>query len=177
MRKQLVIGIFALMFMLVAVAGAQQDKSKRPSPPGTAEVTLKGKKVRIDYSRPFMKGRKIMGELVPYGKVWRTGANEATTLTTEANVNIGGTYVPAGTYTLFTLPSDGTWKLIINRQTGQSGLDYDEKQDLARVDMNKSQTKEPVEQFTISLDTKGDNTADLVLEWENTRLTVPVKTQ
>ena len=176
MRKQ-VIGIFALMFMLGAVAGAQQDKSKRPSPPGTAEVTLKGKKVRIDYSRPFMKGRKIMGELVPYGKVWRTGANEATTLTTEADLNIGGTNVPAGTYTLFTLPSEGTWKLIINRQTGQSGLDYDEKQDLARVDMSKSQTKQPVEQFTISFDTKGDNSADLVLEWENTRLTVPVKVQ
>ena len=176
MRKQ-VIGIFALMFMLGAVAGAQQDKSKRPSPPGTAEVTLKGKKITIDYSRPFMKGRKIMGELVPYGKVWRTGANEATTLTTEANLNIGGTNVPAGTYTLFTLPSDGTWKLIINRQTGQSGLDYDEKQDLARVDMKKSQTKEPVEQFTISFDAKGNDTADLVLEWENSRLTVPVKAQ
>src|SRR5947207_10019570 len=122
MRKQ-VIGIFALMFMLGAVAGAQQDKSKRPSPPGTAEVTLKGKKITIDYSRPFMKGRKIMGELVPYGKVWRTGANEATTLTTEADVNIGGANVPAGTYTLYTLPSEGTWKLIINKQTGQSGLD------------------------------------------------------
>ena len=177
MRTGKLVGILALMCMLTLLAAAQEDKSKRPSPPGTAEVTLKGKKVRIDYSRPFMKGRKIMGELVPYGKVWRTGANEATTLTTEANLNIGGTNVPAGTYTLFTLPSEGTWKLIINRQTGQSGLDYDEKQDLARVDMSKSQTKEPVEQFTISFDGKGDNSADLVLEWENTRLTVPVKTQ
>src|SRR5437016_11684675 len=176
MRKQ-VIGIFALMFMLVAVAGAQQDKSKRPSPPGTAEVTLKGKKVRIDYSRPFMKGRKIIGELVPYDKVWRTGANEATTLTTEANLTIGGTSVPAGTYTLYTLPSEGGWKLIINKQTGQWGTEYDEKQDLARVDLKKSQTKAPVEQFTISFDKKGTGAAALVLEWENIRLTVPVKVQ
>jgi len=176
MRKHL-IGIFALMFMLTAVAGAQEDKSKRPSPPGAAEVTLKGKKIKIDYSRPSMKGRKIVGDLVPYDRVWRTGANEATTLTTEANLNIGGTSVPAGTYTLYSLPSEGTWKLIINKQTGQWGTEYDEKQDLARVDLKKSRTKAPVEQFTISFDKKGNDTADLVLEWENTRLTVPVKVQ
>src|SRR5215472_8680273 len=77
-----------------------QDKSQRPSPPGTAESTINGKKVTISYSRPSMKGRKIMGELVPYGKVWRTGANEATTLTTEIDLNIGGAKVPAGAYTL-----------------------------------------------------------------------------
>ena len=176
MRKHL-IGIFALMFMLTAVAGAQEDKSKRPSPPGAAEVTLKGKKIKIDYSRPSMKGRKIVGDLVPYDRVWRTGANEATTLTTEANLNIGGTSVPAGTYTLYSLPSEGTWKLINNKQTGQWGTEYDEKQDLARVDLKKSRTKAPVEQFTISFDKKGNDTADLVLEWENTRLTVPVKVQ
>ncbi|HXB22780.1 MAG TPA: DUF2911 domain-containing protein [Candidatus Solibacter sp.] len=173
--KYFSVGILTLLFLLTAFMGAQQDKSKRPSPPGTAEVTLKGKKITIDYSRPSMKGRKIVGELVPYGKVWRTGANEATTLTTDADLNIGGTNVPAGKYTLYTLPSEGTWKLIINKQTGQWGTVYDESQDLARVDLKKSALQSPIEQFTISCNKKNDSTADLVLQWETTELSVPVK--
>ncbi len=173
--KYFVVGVFTLVLMLTTFMGAQQDKSARPSPPGTAEVTLKGKKVTVDYSRPSMKGRKVVGGLVPYGKVWRTGANEATTLTTEADLNIGGTNVPAGKYTLYTLPSEGTWKLIINKQTGQWGTVYDESQDLARVDLKKSSLDKPVEQFTISFNKKNDSTADLVLQWETTQLSVPVK--
>lgn len=169
--------ITALMILFSTFAVAQQDKSKRPSPPGTAEVTLNGKKITIDYSRPSLRGRHVGQELAPYGKVWRTGANEATTLKTEANLNIGGTQVPAGTYTLYSVPSEGTWKLIINKQTGQWGTEYDEKQDLARVDMQSSKTTSPIEQFTISFDKKGNDAADLVLEWENLRLTVPVKAQ
>ena len=145
-----------------------------PSPPATAEVTLKGKQITIKYSRPSMRGRKIMGDLVPYGQVWRTGANDATALTTPIDLNIGGTNVPAGNYTIFTLPSADTWKLIINKQTGQWGLEYHEDQDLARVDMQKSQLSAPVEQFTISFKKKGEDSADLVLEWETTRLSVPV---
>jgi hypothetical protein len=140
MRKSLLASAVLLVWLsFLAVAGAQQsqDKSKRPSPPGTAEVTLKGKSITIDYSRPSMRGRKIMGALVPYGKVWRTGANEATTLTTPIDLNIGGTKVPAGKYTIWTLPSADTWKLIINKQTGQWGTVYDEKQDLARIEMKK----------------------------------------
>jgi hypothetical protein len=152
-----------------------QDKSKRPSPPATTECTIKGKKVSISYSRPSAKGRKVMGELVPYDKVWRTGANEATTLTTEIDLNIGGAKVPAGTYTLFTLPSADAWKLIINKQTGQWGLEYHEDQDLARVPMTKTEIVVPVEQFTISLDQNNNDSADLVMEWEKTRLTVLVK--
>lgn len=154
-----------------------QDKSKRPSPPGTVECTINGKKVTIEYSRPSMKGRKIMGGLVPYGKIWRTGANEATTLTTETDLDIGGAKVPAGKYTLYTLPSAGTWKLIINKQTGQWGTEYDPKQDLARVDMKTSEIVVPVEQFTIALDQDTNSSADLILEWEKTRETVVIKGQ
>ena len=167
----------ALIVVVVSFAWTQQpqDKSKRPSPPGTAEVTIGGKKVTIEYGRPSMKGRKVMGELVPYGQVWRTGANEATTLTTAADLNIGGVKVPAGTYTLYTLPSAGTWKLIINKQTGQWGTVYNEDQDLARIDMKKEEITVPVEQFTISLDQKSNDSADLVMEWEKTRVSVPVK--
>src|SRR5579872_3305098 len=159
MRSKYLVAVPLLSFVLMAFAGPQQpqDKSQRPSPPGTAEVTLNGKKVTIEYSRPSLRGRK-MDTLAPYGKVWRTGANEA-----------------AGKYTLYSLPAEGTWKLIINKQTGQWGTRYDETQDLARVDMQKSQTTGPVEQFTISFEKKGNDAANLVLEWENTRLTVPVK--
>jgi hypothetical protein len=168
-----------LVFSIFAGAQAQkkppEDKSKRPSPPGTASVVLNGKNITIDYSRPYLKGRKIGGEIVPYGQVWRTGANEATTLTTEADLDIGGTSVPAGKYTLWTLPSEGTWKLIVNKQTGQWGTNYDESQDFARIDMQKSQTQQPVEQFTMSFDKKGNDTADLVLEWGSTRVSVPIK--
>jgi hypothetical protein len=167
--------------MLIAVLGmAQQppqDKSKRPSPPGTAEVTLKNKEIIIDYSRPSLKGRKVGQELAPYGKVWRTGANEATALNTAIDLNIGGAKVPAGKYTLYTLPSEGTWKLIINKQTGQWGTQYDESQDLARVDMKKTALPQSVEQFTISFDKKDENTANLNLDWENTRVSVEIKAE
>ena len=163
--------------MLALSAFAQQDKSKRPSPPGTAEVALKGKAVKIDYSRPFLKGRKLGTDLAPWGQVWRTGANEATTLTTAVDLNIGGAKVPAGTYTVWTLPSEGTWKLIINKQTGQWGTNYDEKQDLVRIDMQKSALAAPVEQFTISFDKKSHDTANLQLDWETTRVWVAVKAE
>jgi hypothetical protein len=166
-----------LMAVLAMAQQPPQDKSKRPSPPGTAEVTLKGKKVAIEYSRPSLKGRKVGQELAPYGKVWRTGANEATTLNAEVDLNIGGVKVPAGKYTLYTLPSEGTWKLIINKQTGQWGTQYDESQDLARVDMKKSALPQSVEQFTISFDKKSEGMAELNLDWENTRVSVAVKAE
>jgi hypothetical protein len=178
-RKYLAVGVSFIM-LIAAVAIAQQppeDKSKRPSPHDKAEVALKGKKITIEYGRPYLKGRKVGQELAPYGQVWRTGADEATTLITEIDLNIGGVKVPAGKYTLYTLPSEGTWKLIINKQTGQWGTRYDQSQDLARVDMKKSSLPQPVEQFTISFDKKSESTADLNLDWENTRVSVAVKAE
>ena len=178
--NHLTTGVLLVTFFLAVSTLAQQppeDKSKRPSPPATAAVTLNGKKVTIDYSRPSLKGRKVGQELAPYGQVWRTGANEATTLTTEVDLNISGTKVPAGKYTLWTLPSEGDWKLIVNKQTGQWGTKYDPSQDLARIDMKKSALPQTVEQFTISFDKKGESAADLHLDWENIRVTVTVKAQ
>jgi hypothetical protein len=175
--QRLLAGISVLALALGAT-GQQPDKSKRPSPPGTAEVTIQGKKITIEYSRPSLRGRKAMGgDLVPYGRVWRTGANEATTLTTEADLNIGGAIVPAGKYTLYTLPSEGTWKLIISKQTGQWGTVYNENQDLARVNMKTSGLKDTVEQFTIAFDKQAMNSATLMLQWENTQLSVEVSVQ
>jgi hypothetical protein len=177
-QKYLAIGVSLVLLTVTALAQQpQEDKSKRPSPPGTAEVTLKGKKITIDYSRPFLKGRHVGQELAPHGKVWRTGANEATTLTTEIGLDIGGVKVPAGKYTLWTVPSEGTWKLIINKQTGQWGTNYDQSQDLARVDMQKASLPQPVEQFTISFDKKSDTSANLNLDWEKTRAFIVIKAE
>ncbi len=177
-RTNLAVELTLMVLLVTALVAAQsqEDKSKRPSPPGTAECAVKGKKVTISYSRPSLRGRK-METLAPNGKVWRTGANEATTLTTETDLDIGGAKVPAGTYTLYTLPSADTWKLIINKQTGQWGTEYHQDQDLARVDMKKTDIVVPVEQFTIALDQDSNESCDLELEWEHTRLTVIVKAQ
>ncbi len=163
-----------LTVLAAAVSMSVYGQEKMASPPGTADVTLNGKQISITYHRPFMHGRKVMGGLVPYDQVWRTGANEATALVTPVNLNIGGANVPAGKYTLYSLPSSGAWKLIINKQTGQWGTEYNQDQDLARVDMKKETLPSAVQEFTISWKKTGNSTADLVLEWENTRLTVPV---
>ena len=181
-NRTVAIMLFVLVFAGLTSAWAQQpqpqpqsnDKSKRPSPPATTECTIKGKKVTISYSKPSLRGRK-METMVPNGKVWRTGANEATTLTTAIDLDIGGAKVPAGTYTLYTLPSDGVWKLIINKQTGQWGTVYNQDQDLARVDMKYEEIVVPVETFTISLDQDSNDSADMVLEWEKTREKVVIK--
>ena len=164
-----------LFFTVAALTSASIAFAQKASPAATASVNLSDNTITINYSRPYMKGRKIMGELVPYGKVWRTGADDATSLKTPVDLEIGGVKVPAGSYTLFSLPSAGVWKLIINKQTGQWGLDYDEKQDFARVDMKKSALTSPLEQFTIELVKKGPKEAELILEWENTKLSVPVR--
>ena len=175
MKKQTAVAAL-LVLVALSISAQEQDKSKRPSPSGTAQLTFAdGKKVTIDYSRPFAKGRKIYGGLVPYDQVWRTGANEATSLKTDADLAIGGTTVPAGSYTLFTVPSAGSWKLVINKQTGQWGTNYDQSQDLARVDMNPTSLSQPVEQFTISFDKTGGDSGKLNPDWEKTRSSVDVK--
>jgi hypothetical protein len=169
--------VAALVFLLtMSLSAQQQDKSKRPSPPGTAEVTFAdGKKVTIDYSRPSVKGRKIDGGLIPHNEVWRTGANEATSLKTDTDLVIGGTAVPAGNYTLYSVRSPSSWKLIINKQTGQWGTNYDQAQDLARVDMKVATPPSAVEQFTISFEKTGGDSALLNLDWENLRGSLDLK--
>ena len=134
------------------VAVAQAQTEARKSPHETTKATIDGATVTIEYGRPSMRGRKIMGELVPYGKVWRTGADEATTLTTDKAIQIGGASLPAGKYTLYTLPGASDWQLIVNKQTGQWGTEYDQKQDLARTPLKKSAPSAPVEQLTISVE-------------------------
>ncbi len=175
------VAVAVMVLFACAIALAQKDISKRPSQPGRAEVTLQGKKISIDYSRPKIadpktgQPRKIFGELVPYDKVWRTGANEATTLKTEADLDIGGTTVPAGTYTIYSIPSEHGWQLIINKQTGQWGTVYNQAMDLARIPMKVETTKKTVDPFTIELQRTSDTSAVLHLTWENTDATVPIE--
>jgi len=158
------------------LACAQQDKSKRPSPPGSAECQFaSGKTVHIDYSRPSMKGRKIYGGVVPYNKEWRTGANEATTFVTDTILEVGTTKVPAGKYTLFTVPSQKQWTLIISKKTGEWGIPYPQDEDLARVPMRSEELSAPVEQFTISFERTAPEACTLRLDWETTRAEVSVR--
>jgi hypothetical protein len=161
--------------IFAASSCAQQDKSARPSPPAKAECNFAdGKTITVDYSSPRMKGRKIFGELVPYGKVWRAGANEATTFVPTADVTVGGTTVPAGSYTLFAIPNADKWTLIISKKTGESGAQYPgEANDFARVDMSAAKTSAPVENFTIDFDQSGA-VCTLRMKWETTEAAVTI---
>ena len=171
MKKIAVVILFALNLCLVS--SAQQDKSKRPSPPAQAQCKFSdGKTITVDYSSPRAKGRKIFGELVPYGEVWRTGANDATTFVTTAAVSANGRDIPAGSYTIFTVPEQNKWTLIVNKETGEWGIPYKyEAKELARIPMSVSKTSGPVENFTISFD-QGGTTCTMNLSWEGTQASV-----
>ncbi len=176
MKKSALKSVLALCALL---ALALSISAQPASPPGTAETTIDGKKITINYGRPSMKGRKVMGELVPYDKVWRTGANKATTLVTEVDLMFGKTVVPAGSYTLFTLPTASGWKLIINKHTGQWGIPYKpeyEAEELGRIDMKVGKTAAAVEMFTINLTSTG-NKGMLTLEWESTSASIAFTTK
>ena len=134
-----------------------------------------GKDLTVYYCAPSMRGRKIMGDIVPYGKVWRTGANTSTTFHTQANLRVGDTDVPAGTYTLYSLPSPQGWKLIINRQVGQWGTVYHQAQDFARIPMTDGPAPgTPVQEFKISFEHTHGNKTQLHLIWETTNVYVPI---
>ena len=163
--------VFVLLLAGAVMAPAQV------SPPATATVAISGKKLTISYSAPSMRGRKIMGALVPYGRWWRTGADSATTFQTEADLDIGGLKVPKGAYTIYTLPGAKEWLLIINKQVGQFGTEYDQKQDLGRVKMTLAQTPAPVERFKIELLSTGGNKGLLKMTWERTEVSVPITVQ
>lgn len=172
--------LFAVTTLSSAQMGMSDDKSKKPSPPASAECKFSdGKMVKIDYSSPRAKGRKIFGEasdqaLVPYGQIWRTGANEATTFVSDTNIMVGGKAVAAGSYTLFTIPKADKWTLIINKKTAEWGIPYKyEADELARVDMQASKAPAPVENFTIAFDQAGSQ-CTLRMEWENTSASVQI---
>ncbi|HEY4414653.1 MAG TPA: DUF2911 domain-containing protein [Verrucomicrobiae bacterium] len=166
------------LIAILATALPIMAQQKRVSPHETIGTVVAGDRVTVVYGRPYTKdhktgeARKIWGGLVPYGRVWRTGADEATLLVVQKPIAFGDTTVPAGAYTLWTLPNeDGTAKLIINKQVGQWGVgpgSYDEKQDLARIDLKKEALSAPVDQFTMAI-AKSPDGGVLKLSWENTQ--------
>ncbi len=177
MRKQFaVLAVGCLTLGMMATPGsAQTDKASRPSPPATASCALAdGKTITVDYSSPRAKGRKVFGGLVPYGEVWRAGANEATTFVTTADLMVGGTHVPAGSYTIFAIPNKDKWTLVISKKTGEWGTAYPgPAEDLARIDMKASTLPSAVENFTISID-KAASGCTLRMDWETTRASVEI---
>ena len=157
-----------------AQAAAAAPKPKYVSPPATASVKLNDAEISVTYCQPAIHGRTIFGGLVPYGEVWRTGANAATTLKTTGALQIGDLKVPAGTYTLYSLPTQDSWKLIVNKHTGQWGTVYDKAQDLGRTAMEVGSNATPVDMFTISFDkTMGDATV-LHLKWAGVDASVQI---
>ena len=165
----------------VDVAALARDYAARPamgptSPLDSVKAAVGAAQVAVVYSRPSVRGRSVWGgTLVPYGQVWRTGANAATLLRTSADLVVGGTRVPAGTYTLFTLPGADSSLLVISRQTGQWGTEYSADRDLARVPLAASALAAPVEQFTIAIEPAAGGAAALVMRWGDRQLSVPVQ--
>jgi hypothetical protein len=172
-KKSAIVAVFLLCLTVLAIA---QEKGPPKSPPADAECKLSdGKTVKAHYSSPRMRGRKIYGGLVPYGQVWRTGANEATTFVTDTDLTVAGKNVPAGSYTIFTVPNADKWSLIINKKTGEWGIPYKyESDELLRADMNVSKTASPVENFTIGFDQSGGS-CTMNLDWENTRASIALE--
>ncbi len=175
MRRTVVAVTLALAAFGVALA-AQKTTEVHPgkggSPHVRSEWTIHGANISIEYGRPYLKGRTVGKEVAPFGKPWRTGADEATTLKTDKALKFGTLDVPAGTYTLYTLPGENEWQLIVSKKTGQWGIPYPEGQDLGRVPMKVARTSAPVEQLTISID-ETPSGGLLRVEWGTTSASVP----
>ena len=169
----------AFAFIGVFFAGhlfAQDDKSKRPSPPAIATGKIKDATISINYSRPSVKGRKIWGDLVPYDKVWRAGANEATIFSTDKNIEVEGQKLPAGKYSLFVTPGEKEYIVYFNTETGQWGdkkdgaANMDPKATLIQVKVKPKELKEVVEKLTYTISEKGFS-----LSWDKLMIPVSIK--
>jgi DUF2911 family protein len=180
-KRFVLLTVIFLGIATLAISGIAQDPAQRPSPSAKASCSFSdGKSAHMDYSSPRAKGRKIYGGLVPYGQVWRAGANEATTFVTDTDVVVGGKTVPAGAYTIFTIPNENKWTLIISKKTKNAkggpvwGVPYPgEADDFVRVDMNVSKLPSNVENFTISFD-KSASGCTMNLDWETTRASIEI---
>lgn len=161
--------LFIILIAFISLPALSQDK-KPASPKETLNATLDGVKTTIVYHRPSAKGRKVMGDLVPFGQVWRTGANDATTIEFSTAVTIEGKTLPAGKYSLFTIPGASEWIVIFNKDAKQWGAyDYKEKEDALRVS-TKSNNVDFTETFTIA-----EEAGSIIIKWENTSIALKVK--
>jgi hypothetical protein len=168
----------AILGLLAAASfGLNAQQEQRKSPHENTSITLNGNKITITYGRPSLRGRKAVGgSLAPFGQVWRMGADEATKLTTGADLTIGDLKVPKGSYALFTIPENDHWTLIVNKTADQWGaFSYDSSKDLGRTQMKVTKLSSPVEEFTISLKRASGNSATLTMSWENTQVSTLIK--
>ncbi len=161
--------VLGLLAIMTGLAQAQ----RYTSPPANVSAVIAGKKINVDYYAPSMHGRKVMGGLVPFGQVWCTGANYATAIASDAALQMGGLKLPKGSYSIWTLPTEKEWTLIINKQTGQFHLNYDASRDFGRTRMNLKTLATPVETFRIELRSDGGNKGTLALMWERTEASIP----
>ncbi len=177
MKKVLTIALIAVALVFTAEANAQDfsglDKSPMDAASYPASYKVSDKTVRVIYSRPQLKGRAL-SELAKPGEVWRTGANEATEITFYKDVNFGGKAIKAGTYSLFTIPGEGTWTIILNKNLNQWGhYSYDEGADETRITATASSSGKSLEEFSIAF-AEADGGARMVLGWGKTRVAVPI---
>lgn len=161
-------------------AQALAARAARPSPPDSIAVALGGQTVKLCYGRPAARGRRVMGALVPYGQPWRLGANEATTIHLPFAADIGGVRVEPGTYTLYAIPGETEWRLVVNRAVDRWGIPIDDavrRQDVGAATVRVERLAQPIETLTLRFEPprppRGRGTA-LVIEWERTRVRVPI---
>lgn len=157
-------------------ANAQTLKTPAPSPSQTLKQDFGISTIELNYSRPGMKGRKIFGDLVPYGKVWRTGANSATRIKFSDDVTIGGQQLKAGEYAIYTVPNEGSWDIIINKGSENWGTDYKQEDDIMRVKATPVKLDQPVETFTMQFANVKPTSTDLQILWDKTMVSVPITT-
>lgn len=178
MSNKIIIGL-VIVLTIAAASVIYFGRYYRASPPGSAELTNGDLTVLVSYSRPSVKGRIIFGTeeagaLVPYGKYWRLGANEATEITFNKDVNFNGKAVKAGTYSMYAIPGEETFNIGLNREVGKSGSpEPNHSLDVLHTDVPVQQTSSPVEKFTIRLEPEG-NVIKVIIEWANTRIVIQV---
>ena len=162
--------------LAVSVTAYSQWSSPVPSPKQTIEQQFSLSKITVEYGRPGVKGRKIFGDLVPFSKVWRAGANAATKITFGQNVNFGGKMVMAGSYSLFVIPMEKEWKVILNSVADQWGAyDYNDKMNIAEITVSTQKLNDKQEYLDISLQPVDDHTTNLAIKWDMTQVMVPIK--
>ncbi len=170
----LIVGVLALLIVFALFGISSYNKSLSPS--SQLVFNENGVEGKIVYCRPFKKNREIFGKLVPYGEVWRTGANEATEITFKKDINFGGKALKAGTYTLFTIPNPTEWTIILNSKLKQWGaFNYKSEFDVLRVEVPTEETDKIYEQFTIAFEAVGTAQLDMLLTWDKTRVHVALK--
>lgn len=177
--RRFLVAVASLALILLVAFKFIQYNTKKASPETTVELKKDGTEISVFYSQPSKKGREIFGGLIPFGKVWRTGANEATTFTTNKDIMFGGKPVPAGKYTLWTIPEADHWTVILNGKQYSWGVAFSNGEasreaasDIVKVEIPVESVTMPLEMFNISFD---EATPAMILSWDKTKITVPLK--